>query len=138
VARWFSRTGARETGSSEEGGPRQAVVTGTEELTATTHWKQRCDGRRDAREDSFYSCAAREGDGSSRRARAGRRTRAVGQSGAVCGSVAWTRLRRCSHALARQCWPRCCAGHPRSGKARGVRAQHGEAMRREGKGQAVA
>jgi hypothetical protein len=53
---------------------------------------------------------------------------------AVCGSMAWTRLRRCPHALAHQCWPRCCAGHPRDVEAHSVCAQHGVAMWREGKG----
>jgi hypothetical protein len=59
------RTGVRETGSSVEGGPRQAAVTGTEELAAVTHQRGQDGGGRDAREDSFYSCAAWEGDGSS-------------------------------------------------------------------------
>jgi hypothetical protein len=37
MARWFSRTGARETGGSEEGGPCRAAVIGIEELAAVTH-----------------------------------------------------------------------------------------------------
>jgi hypothetical protein len=37
MARWFSRTGARETGGSEEGGPCGAAVIGIEELAAVTH-----------------------------------------------------------------------------------------------------
>jgi hypothetical protein len=44
VARWFSRTGARETGRSEEGGLHRAAVTETEELAVVTHWRQRCSG----------------------------------------------------------------------------------------------
>jgi hypothetical protein len=63
-----------------------------------------------------------------------RRVAELEQQRGLVGQRAWTRLHRCPHALARQCWPRCCAGHPRGGKAHGVRAQHGEAMRLEGKG----
>jgi hypothetical protein len=37
VARWCFRTSARETRSSEEGGPRWAVAARTEELAAATH-----------------------------------------------------------------------------------------------------
>jgi hypothetical protein len=66
VAQWFSKTGTRETGSSEEGGLRRAAVTRTVELAVATHRRGQDCCRRDAWEDSFYSCAAREGDGSSR------------------------------------------------------------------------
>jgi hypothetical protein len=48
--------------------------------------------------DVLVRCSAL---GSARHARARQCTRVVGRSGVVCGSVAWTRLHYCPHALAR-------------------------------------